>query len=657
MKYNNFLFYFLLSTVVAFSSACNDDNEEAGNLACFQESGYVAAEFSYQDEIFEQTMTVLNRGMGTFNTQITPYTQAEIATYNQKNGTNYHVMPEGTYKLSETNLSFTDSEKAKDIQVTMYPKKLFEVIRKDTESKQYALPLKVGSQSNFGAIYVVNMDYPVLKLSEEEITLRMVNEEEEISITACTYEEQEATASIPNKGGVNLDLTILNNAEEWLEQYNACHSTEYRLLPLKAYQLGKMTGAKGEEKCTASIKVKRTLSSGESLEYGHFILPVQLAGTDEHVALKHDTCIVKVVNTNDYDDIGVEYDDGTNIIFHVKLAIDKEAFEMNNSNMELFRHKLAKQWDEINVRFNGLDKKGILRRNYIFVPDLKDIIVYEHKNNNSHWDVPKDYADRIAPQKYQCLVSYDCVIQEDEVGRGGGYGHTDYGMGNILVIHPGKENVGKFIDHFEDKTKNGTSSITHELGHFRGLIDTYWCELSASDNQVTGERFRPERGNMMGACYEPLENIEWSVYEMYVINATLATKCDIYKTVADYFPDKFELSVTEDGKPIEGFQLNVYRKPYSGNVIKKDDVMKHSSNGSSITLDAKVPLFWPHQGWFENYPHTFNRLILIEVISNKTGKKATKIIPVYDVHKQGLIDKSENPIIGNSVFKTTIDIQ
>lgn len=42
MKYNNFLFCFLLNTVVAFSSACNDDNEEAGNLACFQESGYVA---------------------------------------------------------------------------------------------------------------------------------------------------------------------------------------------------------------------------------------------------------------------------------------------------------------------------------------------------------------------------------------------------------------------------------------------------------------------------------------------------------------------------------------------------------------------------------------------------------------------------------------
>lgn len=140
MKYNNFLFCFLLNTVVAFSSACNDDNEEAGNLACFQESGYVAAEFSYQDDNFEQTMTVLNRGMGTFNTQIAPYTQAEMAVYNQKNGTNYHVLPEGTYKLSETNLSFTDSEKAKDILVTMYPNKLFEVIRKDTESKQYALP-------------------------------------------------------------------------------------------------------------------------------------------------------------------------------------------------------------------------------------------------------------------------------------------------------------------------------------------------------------------------------------------------------------------------------------------------------------------------------------------------------------------------------------
>jgi hypothetical protein len=652
MKYYNFLFCFLLSAVVAFSSACNDDNEEAGNLACFRESGYIAAEFSYQDDNFEQTMTVLNRGMGTFNTQITPYTQAEMATYNQKNGTSYHVMPEGTYKLSETNLSFADNEKAKDILVTMYPNKLFEVIRKDTESKQYALPLKVGNQSNSGTIYVVNMDYPVLKLSEEEITLRMVNEEEERSISACTYEEQEATEPIPNKGNISLDLTISNNAEEWIEKYNAEHNTEYQLLPSTAYEFSKMTGSEGEEKCTAFIKVKRTLSSGAPLEYGNFILPIQLAGTDEHVALEHDTCIVKVINTNSYDDVKREYDDGKNIIFHVKLAIDKEGLEMMDNDMEFFREQLAIQWEEINKRFNRLDKKGILKRNYIFVPDLKDIIVFDHEVG-SNWDVAFNYADRIDPEKFQLAVSYDFYKQEGEGGGGFG-GKQPEGVNHIMVTcySKNKEDILKYagIEGLSDE------SIVHELGHYRGLIDTYWCELRASDNLITHKGFQPERGNMMGACYEPLENIEWSEYEMYVINATGCKNVSIHEKIAEYFPDDVEFTITENGEPVEGFTLKFYSKDYQDSQIK--DVRKsYTESGSKITLNAKYPLFWPSQNWYENYHWTYHRLLLVEAISKKTGKKGYIFIPVYEVHKQGLIDKFVNPITGRSVFKATIDIK
>lgn len=651
MKYNNFLFYFLLSTVVAFSSACNDDNEEAGNLACFQESGYVAAEFSYQDEIFEQTMTVLNRGMGTFNTQITPYTQAEIATYNQKNGTNYHVMPEGTYKLSETNLSFTDSEKAKDIQVTMYPKKLFEVIRKDTESKQYALPLKVGSQSNFGAIYVVNMDYPVLKLSEEEITLRMVNEEEEISITACTYEKQEVTEPVPNKGNVNLDLTISNNTEEWVEKYNAEHNTEYRLLPSTAYEFGKMTGTEGEEKCTAFIKVKRTLSSGAPLEYGNFILPIQLTGTDEYVAVNHNIHIIKVINTNSYDDVGREYDDGKNLIFHVKIAIDKPGYEMSGRNIRYFQEKIAIQWEAITERFNALDKNGLLKRNYIFVPDVKDIIVYDQEINRK--DNP-----RIPYDKFQLIACYD-FYKDDDINMGGGSysGNKEVGI-DVIGLSAYCKDAEEFDRVLNPETSGFEEAMAHELGHFRGLIDTYWCEISKSDNIITGEAFSPEWGNMMGACFQPTGKVWWSDYESYVLNATGAKHCGASSTtMAQYFPDDAEFTITENGKPVEGFTLNFYPKDYLGSKIEKIGQSYTQENGSKITLNAKVPLFWKSQSWYENFAYTFNRILLAEAISKKTGKKGYQFIPVYEVHKQGLLDKVEKPITGRSVFKTTIDIQ
>ena len=649
MKYYNFLFCFLFIAVVAFASACNNDNEEAGNLACFRESGYIAAEFSYQDDNFEQTMTVLNRGMGTFNTQITPYTQAEMATYNQKNGTSYHVMPEGTYKLSETNLSFADNEKAKDILVTMYPNKLFEVIRKDTESKQYALPLKVGKRSNSGAIYVVNMDYPVLKLSEEEITLRMVNEEEERSISACTYEEQEATEPIPNKGNISLNLTISNNAEEWVEKYNAEHNTEYQLLPSTAYKSGKMTGVNGEKKCTASITVNRTLLSGEPLEYGNFILPIQLTGTDEHVAVNHDIHIIKVINTNEYNDVEREYNDGKNCIFHVKIAIDKPGYEMSGRDMRYFQEKIAIQWEAITERFNALDKNGLLKRNYIFVPDVKDIIVYD-ENNLNRKDNP-----RIPYDKFQLIVCYD-FYKDDNINIGGGSYSGDMSAGiDLIGMGAYCKDAEEFDRVLNPETSGFEEALAHELGHFRGLLDTYLCDLSSSNNKINGQSFTAEWGNMMGAYNRPIGEVWWSDYEAYVINVTGAKHCAGSATVAEYFPENMEVIVTEQGKPCDDFTLKFYPKNGSGIIESVKD--KFEGTGGVIQIDAKK-LFWKFDGGWNERPYAgfFYKLFLVEAINKKTGKKAYKMLPYYDVHKQGLIDKSEKPIDGESTFKYSINI-
>lgn len=648
MKYNNFLFCFLLNTVVAFSSACNDDNEEAGNLACFQESGYVAAEFSYQDDNFEQTMTVLNRGMGTFNTQITSYTQAEMAAYNQKNGTNYHVMPEGTYKLSETNLSFTDSEKAKDILVMMYPNKLFEVIRKDTESKQYALPLKVGNRSNSGAIYVVNMNYPVLKLSEEEITLRMVNEEEEKLITACTYEEQEATEPIPNKGNISLDLAIPNNAEEWLKEYNTKNGTGYQLLPSTAYELDKMTGTEGEEQCSASIKVKRTLSSGEPLGYGNYIVPIKLTGIDNKVAVNHDIHTIKVNNTNEYNDVEREYDDGKNCIFHVKIAIDKPGYEMSGRDMKYFQEKIAIQWEAITERFNALDKNGLLKRNYIFAPDVKDIIVYD-ENYFSRKDNP-----RIPYDKFQLIACYD--FKKDDINMGGGSYSGDMNTGiDLIGMGAHCKNAEEFDRVLNPETSGFEEAMAHELGHFRGLLDTYLCEQSASKNEINGQSFTPEWGNMMGACYQPIGKVWWSDYEAYVINVTGAKHCAGSGTVAEYFPENMEVTVTEEGKPCNDFTLKFYPKDDNGYIKSVKNIFKGTEG--VIQIDAKR-LFWKDEGGWNKRPYAgfFYKLFLVEAINKKTGKKGYKMLPFYDVHKQGLIDKSEKPIDGESTFKYSINI-
>lgn len=652
MKYYNYLLCAILSCLVTFASGCNDDDNDkkAAGLICFAESGHITAKFSYTDDDAEFKINVLNKGMGTLAVPITICTQDELNEYNQKYSTDYSLLPEETYELSETSVSFTSAEKSKDITLTIYPKKLFDAIRNDAAGKVYALPLKIGSQSSCETIYVIEITYPELRL-EGSTYVRLSKDEEIREIEARTYEEEYGSLkATPNKGDVDMPLVLVENAEEWLKNYNQTYETDYKLLPSTAYELGRMTGKEGEEKCTTSVKIKRTLSTGTPLEFGKYILPVQLSGVDSRIAVSREVHVITVSNSNNYEDTGRDYDDGTNIVYHVKLAIDKEGYEMMNEDMEFFKNNFEIQWEEINTRFNALDKKGILKRNYIFVPDLEDIIVFEYKNKDSNWDVAYNYSNRIDKDKFQLVVTYDFFKQEDE--GGGGYGgKTPEGVDHIKVTcySENADGIRRMIG-LESLTDE---SIVHELGHFRGLIDTYWCEVPASKNKVNNKGFQPERGNMMGACYQPTHLIEWSEYEMYVINATGAPQCSISKTVAKYFADNVQINVTEDGQPSEGFTLKFY--PFESDKIEKEK-FTYQVTGNQQTVDAKR-LFWvSEEGWINN-PGNYYKIFLIEAISKKTGKKAYLFLPVYDVHRQGLIDKSERPITGTSTFRTTIDIK
>lgn len=642
-----FLFFFI---------ACSDEggSNRAGAVN-WQEVGKTVMEFSYQDSDVKRTFSLYNNGAEACTVQLRPYTQKELDEYNRQFGKNYSLMPESAYELNAMTVSFDNGDLTKGVEVCVHPAKLFDVVRKDTETKQYVITLKAGDSSvadNRDLICLMDMAYPVIRMEKGASVRLMGNIEKELELTASSYEDD---LLISNKGDIDLNIKVLDDSETWLKNYNKEYDADYKLLPEGAFTLGKLTGIEGGKSATVTIKVNSSLTSGGQLEFGDYVLPLQLSGEDDYMALDHEVSVVEVSAYNSYSDTDREYDDGENIIFHVKLAIDEEGFAMMDKNMEFFKEYLGNQWDAINQRFNRLDKKEILNRNYIFVPDLEDIIVYKSVNGDSHWNVATDYADRIDVEKFQLSVAYDFVQQNGDGGGGFG-GKCPKGMNHIMVTcySKTKEDIRKYAgtDGLSDE------SIVHELGHYRGLIDTYWCEVSAANNKVNGKSFAPERGNMMGACYAPIEEVEWSEYEMYVINATAAggKNVDMHGTMRDYFPDKVEFQVTENGQPVEGFTIKFYPKPYNKDVIETVS-QSYTQNGSKLTLNARWPLFWPWEQWYNGSPWAFNRVLLIEVISKKTDKKAYEFLPVYEVHKQGLLDKSENKKEGESVFKMTIDIK
>ncbi|WP_343556355.1 hypothetical protein [Sphingobacterium sp.] len=354
----------------------------------------------------------------------------------------------------------------------------------------------------------------------------------------------------------------------------------------------------------------------------------------------------------DWSNVGIEYDDGTNIVFHVKIAIDKEGFDMRD--MDFFKSKLKTQWDQINERFNGLDKTNKLKRNYIFVPDLEDIILYNHNDNaqdpsSSHWEVPDHHNNRIDRSKFQCLVVYDFAVQAGE--KGGGFGDSD-GVGNILVINPSESNIGKFYDHFAESA-NTVAAITHEMGHFRGVVDTYLCRVSAGNNPVSGQAFEPEAGNMNNP-YPALPDCAWSDYEMRVINANGAKKefRMIYKTMRDYFPDEVEFNVTQGGTKVENCKLNFYK--IEGGKVKTPFVKTYDFTGGTLRKGGHE-LFW-YNDWVQ-WPWTYYDIMLVEAINTQTGAKGYSFLPAYEVHNKGIKDKVEDKISGKSIFSRTIDIK
>lgn len=334
----------------------------------------------------------------------------------------------------------------------------------------------------------------------------------------------------------------------------------------------------------------------------------------------------------DYSKVGVEYDDGKNVVFNVKIAIDKEGWSLKSPNW--FKEKLKAQWDEINKRFNDLDKKKVLDRHYIFVPDLNDILICEEKSNGFGISaVRKNLFDK---NKFQVIVTYDFYCQKDKGERGGGC-WTEEGISQITVINPGYES--RFCDHFNKEVAPYTAdAITHELGHFRGITDLYKFVVTKENNKVNNEAFKPISCAMNDVAYGDIDKCYWSDYAIKIINLNREKKIVdiINRTTLDYFPQKLIVEVTENGKPSAGFNTKIYAMEYGSKEITNKVRREASVTGNKFLTDA-ISLFWP--AGTQQYIYATHTFILVEVTSNVTGKKAYNIIPYYELHNYGLDEK------------------
>ena len=323
-----------------------------------------------------------------------------------------------------------------------------------------------------------------------------------------------------------------------------------------------------------------------------------------------------------------DYDDGENIYINVKIAIDKKGWE--SQSPEFFRTKLEDQWKLINARFNNCGQKGDVKltRKYVYKPDLDDIIVYD---GCSYWG--ENGADskvlaKLDKNIFKLMVIYDFFYEGGENGEyGGGCGDSN-GIGTILVINASEDARDKYNNHFDDNTYR---AITHELGHFRGVIDLYAEVIDGTQNPVNGESYMPISCLMNNMTYTPDAESVWSDYAVKIINKAGNIKLAgmINEYMYEDFADKLVFKVTQNGVPADA-TIKLY--PQAGsykNEISSAVAYQYSVTNGSIEMDAR-PVF------FKNPDYKWDRTAIYLVEASYGEVKKYVWLADYMLHNSGI---------------------
>lgn len=327
-----------------------------------------------------------------------------------------------------------------------------------------------------------------------------------------------------------------------------------------------------------------------------------------------------------------DYDNGDSIFINVKIAIDEKGWK--SKTPEYFKTELKKQWEQISARFNNSDKKKQLKRKYKFKPDVDDIVVYP---GCSYWGengANMKTISKLDKNIFKLAVIYDFFYEGAEAGEyGGGCGNDD-GIGTVLVINASEDMKNKYNDHFGIYTYR---AITHELGHFRGLIDLYADVIEAENNPVTHEKFMPPHCLMNDFCYTPDAESYWSDYAVKIINQVGNQKRAglIDELMYDQFPDKMSISVTKGGKPVDSvvkFYLAEYDQKKWSSVISETPIFTYTASSGQYTVDdLRKLVFLSGEHWYRR------RVFLTEATVN--GEKKYQWLADFLIHGAGLDGK------------------
>lgn len=282
--------------------------------------------------------------------------------------------------------------------------------------------------------------------------------------------------------------------------------------------------------------------------------------------------------------------------FRGLVYLDRVSIEGHLGGSErVVRQKMEKFFNDVTLYWN---RSGNGRLNYYYRYVLGDIVPYDCGSNNSIFN-NQVYNETMDFSKYDFVVVFDALLDKSDDGKSGG-GHSSGSDSRSVIKIIADEGERKNI--FDETTRN---TLTHELGHYRGVTDVYQYIIDAKDNPVSNQKLDTYNCIMRDAAVGV-----WCDYAVNCMNLAGDVK-QIGKVFPDFFnslyPKNIEINATVAGKPERGVVVKIYGSR-AGATGRNRDIYpqvfvegKTDSDGKYVLYDVKK-YFNPKVNGFKNVP-------------------------------------------------------
>lgn len=278
----------LLIGCLSFLTACESEYEiqnlfpeKYRKILYVQQSAIQSMTLYKTGEDFTYTFSVFKGGSDvslTAAAHISPMTAEEVNALYGITGENYQIVPQQSFALETTDVTFTSADTYKLVNVRLKPELIEEIMAEGDANAYWILPFKVTSDTDsinatknhilmhFTDIAVPSVGFEFGNVNIKECVLNNLSDLKEIIPVAI---------NVDNHWDIDCELEL---DESYVEEYNRTYGANYKLFPEGICSFNdKVTIPKGNKRGNLHITAALT----QFTEMGDYMLPIRVKSTSK----------------------------------------------------------------------------------------------------------------------------------------------------------------------------------------------------------------------------------------------------------------------------------------------------------------------------------------------------------------------------------------